>query len=128
MTAYDWDQTATRFAQEMGKYRLMVERGAVPFWYGDGNGAAQPALVAGVFGNDNCPQSAGNTRVEHGVEQVRNRLHDAQMQELGFGVSADGCTWALLFEPEQDRLYTAVGREFQKEMLAIFLEDIVAGA
>src|SRR5258707_6494862 len=111
----------------MGKYRLMVERGAVPFWYGDGNGAAQAALVAGVFGNNHDPQSAGDTRVERGVEQVRNRLHDAQMQELGFGLSDDGCTWAVLFEPEPDRFHTAVGREVQKEMLAIFLEDIVSG-
>jgi hypothetical protein len=130
MSPYDWDETARQFAQEMGKYRLLLQRGAVPFRFIDDRThnirtLDNSPVVVGVFGNDMGKALFAASPAWHEVKQVRKRMMDESVRELGFGVSRDGGTWALLFEAEPGRFHTAAGRLFQREMLAAHLEDVV---
>src|SRR5579884_2839282 len=64
-----------------------VPRGAIVVKFlGDG------ALVAGVFGNDNY---FTDDKARREVELVRRWERDAHVEHVGFGVSADGKSWAL---------------------------------
>jgi hypothetical protein len=47
------------------------------------------------------------------------------MEELGFGISNDKSTWAILVEAEKGPYQTKAGREFQKELLKISLEEVI---
>jgi hypothetical protein len=126
MTQHEWNYTAKQFAQEMLRYRPFVERGAVPIRCGAENPILEEgSLVVGVFGNE---RDDGGRPAQGEVDKVRNRFKDAGMQELGFGLSEDGFTWALLFEAEKDHYQTVAGRELQKELLAILLQDVILEA
>jgi len=82
------------------------------------------AVVAGVYGNDNylCD---GKSRRE--VDMLRRELQHGDVHELGFGLSPDGRSWALIVKA-QERFETPVGKAFQVELLKIYLEDAVWGA
>jgi hypothetical protein len=83
------------------------------------------AMVAAIFGNDNYRGDI-NTRRE--VELVRKQLKQGSVQELGFGMTAEGATWTLLVKADNSRYQTAMGKAFHMEMFRIFLEDVVQGA
>jgi hypothetical protein len=130
MSPQDWDETARQFAQEMGKYRLLKERGAVPFRFIDDRAQSLRTLdnspvIVGVFGNDSGKSLFGDSLAWREVKEIRMRMTDEPVRELGFGVSQGGGTWALLFEAESDRFHTAAGRMFQRELLAARLETVV---
>ena len=109
--------TAMQVATYVRRRLAAQERGALVV-----QGTADDELVLAVFGND---RYRFNKRVNSEVEWVRRRLTAAGARELGFGVSEDGSSWALLFEAEPDRFHTAAGRMFQRELLAIHLEEVV---
>ena len=127
-TQYSWTETANGLAQQVRKSYSFVKRGVVPLRFVDDS--CQPPhfvddapLVVGVFGNDNFLWDE-NTRKE--VELVRGRLRDlAEVTEMGFGLSDDGKTWAMLVATDKDRYHTRPGQVFQKEMLKACLEQIV---
>jgi hypothetical protein len=75
--------------------------------------------VVSVFGND----TGQSDRRE--VQLVRNRLEDSDLEELGYGESADGCSWAMLICSAQNPCQTAAGKAFQEEMMQVFLDDLV---
>jgi hypothetical protein len=109
---------------------ITVERGAVPLRLVDES--LQPPrpvedgpLVLGVFGNDNYD---ADVKARRAVELVRKRLRDSDARELGFGVSEDGQTWALLVGADKSRYQTVTGRLLQRELLKAFLEDAVWNA
>jgi hypothetical protein len=83
------------------------------------------STVAAVFGNDNYMASLHTQRE---VELVRRQLGQARVEELGFGLSPDGSSWALLVKPDPSRYQTAAGQAFHMEMFRILLEDTVNGA
>jgi hypothetical protein len=82
-------------------------------------------VIVGVFGNDNY---LADFRVRREVELIRQRLRDAFAEEVGFGLSQDGYSWALLVRVDGGRYQTAVGKAFQKELLRAFLDDAVQNA
>jgi hypothetical protein len=82
-------------------------------------------MVGAVFGNDNY-MADGNTRRE--VDLVRQELAHHGVTELGFGLTPDGSTWALLASPEKDPYQTAAGKAFHLELFRIFLDDAVQQA
>jgi hypothetical protein len=105
----------------------MVERGALPLRLVDETTkpprtVEDGPLVLGVFGND-CYLTDAKARRE--VELLRQRLKDAEARELGFGVSEDGRTWALLVGVDRNRYQTEAGRGLQRELLKVFLEEAV---
>jgi hypothetical protein len=129
---HDWSQTARDFAQEMGRYRRAVDRGAVAFRFIDEvtlmpRTVMDGPLVIGIFGND-CDDVLGDDACEREIDEVRERLRGEEVREVGFGVSDDRGTWALLYAGDQDRYETVAGREVQKELLRLFLEDVVWSA
>jgi hypothetical protein len=129
MIANDWNETAKEFAEHMSQYRVLVKRGAVPFRFLDET--TQPGqlvdgpLVIGMFGNADSDAATGDPLSPLELDEVRERLRDQAVEELGFGVSDDGVTWALLFGADKGPYDTTAGKEFQKEMLKSFLEDVV---
>jgi len=122
MTAIDWNETARGIAGFMQQFRLLLERGAVSLQYDSewAPGDEDRPVVVGVFGNDN---DLGNTG-QREVEFVRKRVDDADLEELGYGESADQATWALLIG-SQNHCRTASGKIFQEQMMKLFLDDLV---
>jgi hypothetical protein len=79
-------------------------------------------MIAAIFGNDNF---RFDPKVRREVELVRKQLKEAEIDELGFGLSHDGFSWALLVKAEVSRYQTVAGKAFQTEMLKVYLEDVV---
>jgi hypothetical protein len=127
MNWYDWNETAKGLATQVRKSQITVERGAVPLRLVD-ESARPPRfiedgpLVLGVFGNDNY---LADRKARREVELLRQRLKETEARELGFGMSEDGLTWALLVGADRNRYKTGPGRALQRELLKVFLEDAV---
>lgn len=83
---------------------------------------ADNRTIAAVFGNDNY-RIDGKARRE--VAMVRQHLREADLQELGFGLSQDGHSWTLLVRGKDDAYETEIGQRFQTEMLKVYLDDVV---
>jgi hypothetical protein len=64
------------------------------------------SVIAAVFGNDDYTRS-GKARQE--VELVRQQLRDAAVEELAFGLSPDGYSWAMLVKADNHGFQTQVG-------------------
>jgi len=111
------NEFASALAMYTRKKMDSVNRGALLIrCIGDGS------MIAAVFGNDNY---RFDDKVRREVELVRRHLQDASIQELGFGLSHDGHSWALLVRSDTQRYHTDLGKAFQVEMLKIFLDDLV---
>jgi hypothetical protein len=125
VTPSDWNETAKGLAGFVHSFRVLVERGAVPLKFRDDPESAREEtaspLVVGVFGNDN---QFGDL-AEQEVDLIRSDVQDADLEELAFALSEDGASWAMLIGAAKDRYRTAAARAFQRELLQIFLEDVV---
>lgn len=124
MTCDNWNQTAAGLANYLRQFRSVVERGAVSIQVErDPNAHARkddPMLIS-VFGNDHAYEDLAQRE----IELVRQALEEIGLQELAFGLSADGFTWAMVIGEKDNNLRTAAGRIFRREMLKYFLEDLV---
>jgi hypothetical protein len=129
MTRIDWNETAKGLAGFVQQFRFLVERGVVPLQF---EGEPHPSshiphpshderpLVFGIFGKDD------EDREYDEAEAVRNHLlEEPALQELGYGVSPDGTTWAMLIAAEKEHCETAAGRALQQELLKIHLDDVI---
>jgi hypothetical protein len=130
MTPLHWNAVATDLAMHARKHFSCLERGAVPVRLMEEAPAAghfldDGTVIVGVFGNDNY---LADFRVRREVELIRQRLRDAFAEEVGFGLSQDGYSWALLVRVDGGRYQTAAGKAFQKELLRAFLDDAVQNA
>ncbi len=85
----------------------------------------EETVAVAVFGNDHYSTDEG---IRQEVEAIRRRLKDAAIEEVGFGLSPDGVTWALLLKVNNGQYQTVAGRAFQVEMAKAFLDDIITGA
>jgi hypothetical protein len=88
-------------------------------------GAADGDLVVGVFGND---RYLFDKRAVREVELVREWLTAAGARELGFGVSPDGHSWAMLVQIDNRRYRTPAGRVFYAELVRAEVEEEVEQA
>ncbi len=95
-------------------------RGALPIRLPGGNGQ-----IAGVFGNDDY--TAGD-RVKQEVAALRQRLREAALEELGFGLSEDGHAWALLVRPAATSRQPSGEDGAVAQALAAFLDEAVCEA
>lgn len=121
MIPIDWNDTARGIAAYMQQFRPLVERGALRLHCETADVPADAELpaVVSVFGNDN--QVAGR----RAVQLLRNRLQDSDLEELGYGESADGSSWAMLIGSAQNPCQTKIGKMFQAEIMQVFLDDLV---
>ena len=83
------------------------------------------SVLAAIFGNDDY---ARNVTARREVELVRQHLRDAAVQEMAFGLSPDGHSWALLVKADNHGLGTKIGQQFRTEMLRAYLDDAVWAA
>lgn len=88
-------------------------------------GSKDGSVIAAVFGNDNYAHS-GEARRE--VELVRQQLREAAAEEVAFGLSPDGYSWALLVRTDSQGFATEAGKVFRTEMLRAYLDDAVWAA
>ncbi len=120
---------ARGLAAHVRKNLTCVERGAVPVrLVEDLPGPLQvveAGTVLGVFGNDNY---VAEVRARREVELTRLRVQAAGAREVGFGLSEDGFTWAMLVHCDESRYQTPAGRAMQRELLKITLEEAVSRA
>src|SRR6516162_3792220 len=80
------------------------------------------SMLGAVFGND---RYLANHLAKKEVGLIREHLREAGLEELGFGLSYDGQSWALLVRTEIDGLRTPSARAFRTEMYRAYLEDLV---
>lgn len=127
MNDVNWTKTACFFARQMARYRLMLDRGAVCLSFFDETTGKDVVpetgpVVIGVFENDNI--MAGRTDLE--IELLRHRLDHLGATELGFGVSEDGTTWALLIAAaDQNNYQTEIGKRLQLELITSSLDEMI---
>jgi hypothetical protein len=120
MAPRNWTEFTTALAMYARQRLSTVDRGTVMIrCTGDGS------LIAGVFGNDNY---ARDDRSRREATLVRRRLREMSAEELGFAISPDGHTWAVLVQSSQHPYQTEAAKVFQMEMLKNCLEDMVQGA
>jgi hypothetical protein len=81
--------------------------------------------IAAVFGNDGYQT---NPAARREVELLRQQLRQAEIEEIGFGVSSDGRTWVLLIKADNSGFQTELGKSFRIEMLRACLDDAVRTA
>lgn len=117
MVPYNWRLFSRMLALYVRQQMGTTERGAMLI-----RCTADGSMVAALYGNDGYARDA-RSRCE--VELVRRWLKDAAVEELGFGLSSDGVTWALVLRAEKQTYQTQAGRTFQMEMLKALLDDIV---
>src|SRR5262249_35859525 len=88
---------ACGLAAHVRKNLAGVERGAVPIrLVEDAPGplrGVEGGAAVGIFGNDNY---IAEMKARREVELTRQRLRQIGVEEVGFGLSPDGYTWALL--------------------------------
>jgi hypothetical protein len=120
---------ACGLAAHVRKNLAFVERGALPVRLVDDTAGlvrvVEEGAVLGVFGNDNY---IAETKARREVELTRRRLREFGAEEVGFGLSQDGYTWALLVRCAQHRYQTETGKALQRELLKFKLEDAVGRA
>jgi len=120
MSIQNWNEFATVLAMYARKNLSSVHRAAMMIPLTINN-----LTVAVVFGNDNYGAD-GRARWE--VDLVRHWLKNTGIEELGFGLSADAQSWALLVRADSRQYQTDIGRAFQMEMLKASLDDALRGA
>jgi hypothetical protein len=96
-----------------------IQRAAFRIRYHD-----DETVALALFGNDNY---SADSRIRREVAQIRLRLRDVAIEELGFGLSRDGHTWALLLKVNNEGFHTKPGKAFPVEMAKAFLDDIIHG-
>jgi hypothetical protein len=121
---------ATDLATHVRQNWCFVPRGAVPVrLIEETDGRVQfiedGTAVVGVFGNDNYLADA---KARREVELIREQLRYTDAEEVGFGLSRDGFSWALLVRVNDTHYHTKAGKTLQKELLKVFLEDTVSRA
>ncbi len=123
------NDVACGLASHVRKNLTCVERGAVPVRLIDDTAGPvrviEDGAVLGVFGNDNYIAEA---KARREVELVRTRIHEVGAEEIGFGLSGDGFTWALLVRCADRGYATETGKALQRELLKISLEEAVVHA
>jgi hypothetical protein len=97
-----------------------LARGAIPLK----NDGGRETLMA-VFGNDGYEQ---DTRVRREVELLRHCLDEASMKELGFGISEDGFSWALVVDAENPLCHSPRRQSTWIRLVTAFLEEAVGVA
>src|SRR5262249_50478312 len=80
------------------------------------------SMLGAVFGND---RYLANHLAKKEVMLIRQRLKEAGLEELGFGLSPDGQSWALLVRTEVAGLQTSTAKSFRTEMYRAYLEELV---
>jgi hypothetical protein len=124
------ETVATDLATHVRQNWCFVPRGAVPVRLieetdGRLRFVEDGTAVVGVFGNDNY---RADVKARREVELIRDQLKLSDAREVGFGLSQDGFSWALLVRVNDTRYQTASGKTLQKELLKVFLEEAVARA
>ena len=130
MTQHNWNATAKGLAEYVQQFRLFIQRGAVPVhidYEQPAFGEDDSPLVVGVFGNDQALGALANDEVEIIRQGLTELTSEESLQELGFAVSEEGSTWAMLVG-ERMHLLTNAGKTFRMELLKSFLEDLVWNA
>jgi len=80
--------------------------------------------LVGAFGNDGYTT---DDRVQREVSALRRQLQEVVLEELGFGLSDDGHTWALLVRP-RTLPRDSPGFEIAPEALAAYVDKAVWAA
>jgi hypothetical protein len=120
MAQRNWSEFAAQFALYARSKLATNERGTLLIrCTGDGT------MLAGVYGNDNY---RANSKSRHEALLVRQRLKDLAAAELGFALSPDGYTWALLVQARQKPYRTSAATLFEMEMFKATLDETVQGA
>jgi hypothetical protein len=88
----DWNEAAADAAERIAAHLPRLERGVLPWWNHE---------FSIVFGNDGYNSGPGrrpriDRRAKLEIHLLRQQLPDARAREMGFGLSPDNYTWAMI--------------------------------
>ncbi len=112
----NWNALGVGLAAYMREFRPHIQRGALALRLPRGRGQ-----LVGAFGNDGYTT---DERAQREVSVLRRLLGKAALEELGFGLSEDGHTWALLVRT-RTLPCDLPGIEIAPEALTAFMDDAV---
>lgn len=92
MHSVNWPALASVVAEQLRVRRPEVRRGSLPVLLGE----STDEVVAAFCTEDGGP----GTRGHQTLRLLRHALDEAGLQELGFGTTEDGVSWALLVRSE----------------------------
>jgi hypothetical protein len=79
-------------------------------------------VIAGVYGNANY---LADERAREEVALVRQRLKEAGIEVMQFGLSLDGYTWALLIRVDDRAFETEAGKAMHREIVKSSIDEII---
>jgi hypothetical protein len=118
MVIHDWPLYANLLAVLGRKSFAHVHRAAFRLDVDD------KSVIIALFGNENRKTM---DQIQKEIDGFRLDIVETGNQVLGFGLSPDGLSWALIIKPDLDRNQTIPAKVFQMEMLKSFIEDLVTG-
>ena len=120
MGVSDWNAAASNVAGDIRQNRYPFQRGLVCIPCPE-----EGMVVAWMLGNDGYALKA---EVKRELTIIRQRLTGSEVQELGFGLSNDGHSWALALKADNRRYQTAIGKALHLQLLKIHLNDTILRA
>ncbi len=118
MVIHDWPLYANFLAVLGRKSFAHVHRAAFRLDVDD------KSIIIALFGNEDYKTI---DQIQKEIDGFRLDIVETGNQVLGFGLSADGLTWALIIKPDLERNQTIPAKVFQMEMLKSLIEDLVTG-
>ncbi|HEV3258449.1 MAG TPA: hypothetical protein VG013_16350 [Gemmataceae bacterium] len=115
-----WQAAANMVASHIRSHKYRFHRGLLLIPRDQ-----EEVLIAWVFGNDDY---RADDQVKHDVDRVRQRLREATVEELAFGLSGDGHTWVLVVQADNHCYQTRAAKAFHTEMVRALLDEAVEGA
>jgi hypothetical protein len=83
---------------------------------------SEGTVIAGVYGNANY---LADERAREEVALVRQRLKEAGIEVMQFGLSLDGYTWALLIRVDDRAFQTEAGKAMHREIVKSCIDEII---
>jgi hypothetical protein len=120
MVLYTWNMFVAMLAVFVRENMKNIHRGTFKI-----RRSGEGTLALAAFGNE---AYAADAAVQRDLDWIRKTLRSSGMEELGFGISPDGKTWAMVVQADDAQYQTAAGKAFHAEMLKELLDEIVLGA
>ncbi len=114
-----WETSATEVAEDIRQNHYPFRRGLICIPC-----PTEEMVVAWLLGNGEPVCKF----VEYEVKLIRGRMGDLGLEELGFGVSADRCCWAIAAKADNRRFQTELGKALHLQLLKIDLNHAIRAA
>jgi hypothetical protein len=114
-----WETSATEVAEDIRQKHYPFRRGLICIPC-----PTEEMVIAWLLGNGEPVCKF----VEHELKLIREHMENLGLEELGFGVSADRCCWAIAAKADNRRFQTEPGKALHLQLLKIDLNHAIRTA